>query len=334
MVAKLKPEEIKIRNYSLLERNILLISPFTLSSHKHTFKCLIESCQHEWVTTFTCVYNSKTGCPACVGYKGAIKDLKNRILSLEARNIKLLESFKGSNKKHSFMCETDGYEWEAIFKVVYNGSGCGVCAKNIVTKDSIKDRYDSILLKGIVCLDKYRGALAKHNFKCLKLDCKTQWLAAFDSVYRGASKCRKCAGRHKTEDQKAISNLQNRLRLRLSNLYSMGITNSKVYRDENGELNQLWSELSTHWISQSKIIPLKPSHGKWHLDHIIPVSWFDPYDLEQLKLCWSAKNCQWLTPSENSTKSNRIRPKDLEVFTDWHYAAVEKASYSKQLPVA
>jgi hypothetical protein len=46
--------------------------------------------------------------------------------------------------------------------------------------------------------------------------------------------------------------------------------------------------------------------GKWHIDHIIPVTWFEfkNYTDKQFQLCWSLENLQPLWHSQNSSKSN------------------------------
>ena len=49
------------------------------------------------------------------------------------------------------------------------------------------------------------------------------------------------------------------------------------------------------------------NHGSyWHIDHILPVSRFDPKNKNQMKSVWSYKNLQPLTIKENLKKSNNI----------------------------
>ena len=43
----------------------------------------------------------------------------------------------------------------------------------------------------------------------------------------------------------------------------------------------------------------------WHIDHIIPQSWFDFSNKEEIKKCWSLDNLQPLLISENCRKGNR-----------------------------
>jgi len=48
--------------------------------------------------------------------------------------------------------------------------------------------------------------------------------------------------------------------------------------------------------------------GKWHIDHIYPVSSFNfsSYEDKEFKECWDLKNLQPLWAEENINKSNKI----------------------------
>ena len=50
------------------------------------------------------------------------------------------------------------------------------------------------------------------------------------------------------------------------------------------------------------------NYGKWHIDHILPVSSFNIQDLndDDFKKCWSLDNLQPMWAEENIKKSNKI----------------------------
>ena len=50
------------------------------------------------------------------------------------------------------------------------------------------------------------------------------------------------------------------------------------------------------------------NYGKWHIDHIVPRSFFEFTSIEdtEFKYCWSLDNLQPLWSAENITKSNKI----------------------------
>jgi hypothetical protein len=50
----------------------------------------------------------------------------------------------------------------------------------------------------------------------------------------------------------------------------------------------------------------KQNHGKWHIDHIRPISSFDLNDIEQQKQCFNYKNLQPLWASENMSKGSKF----------------------------
>ena len=52
--------------------------------------------------------------------------------------------------------------------------------------------------------------------------------------------------------------------------------------------------------------PFPENITKYHIDHIIPLSWFDLNDEEQIKIAFAPKNHQWLTPEQNLKKSNKF----------------------------
>lgn len=70
----------------------------------------------------------------------------------------------------------------------------------------------------------------------------------------------------------------------------------------------------------------RPSQNH-HLDHIIPLSWWDAHDIKQLKLCWHVKNLRWLYGPSNSARGNRVSRDEFDRFSSWHKSRVRRASY-------
>lgn len=50
------------------------------------------------------------------------------------------------------------------------------------------------------------------------------------------------------------------------------------------------------------------NYGEWHIDHIIPKSWFifESYEDEDFKKCWALENLQPLWAKDNISKGNRF----------------------------
>ena len=63
------------------------------------------------------------------------------------------------------------------------------------------------------------------------------------------------------------------------------------------------------------------NYGLWHVDHIIPVSWFEYEDAddERFKQAWALDNLQPLWAKDNLSKGNRFAGKDKgRVEIIWH----------------
>jgi len=67
-------------------------------------------------------------------------------------------------------------------------------------------------------------------------------------------------------------------------------------------------ELKLHLESQFTEGMSWENYGKWHIDHIIPLSSFDiqNYDDKSFKKCWSLENLQPLWAEDNLKKSNKV----------------------------
>lgn len=48
------------------------------------------------------------------------------------------------------------------------------------------------------------------------------------------------------------------------------------------------------------------NHGKWHIDHIVPVSYFDLTNSDNVKKCFNYKNLQPLWAEDNLKKKNSL----------------------------
>jgi hypothetical protein len=74
-------------------------------------------------------------------------------------------------------------------------------------------------------------------------------------------------------------------------------------------VNYTSEELKKHIERQFKPGMSWSNYGKWHIDHIIPISYFEfnsPYD-DEFQICWSLNNLKPLWSKENISKNNKIR---------------------------
>lgn len=332
----LSKDEITRRIQSAEDRGVRLISKYTKTEDTHDWLCLKPKCGHKWKNNFSNVSRGN-GCGRCAGKRINNDDIKERLKPLEKRNIRLIGKFNGYSNKNNFEClvHNCNYVWSATLEQLDRlKSGCPKCGRTRtglakrVKPDLTFARCQELETRLIRLKSEFTRTHDKHDFECMKPECNYVWSAVFKSVYHNGHGCPKCAGQAPTEEEKVNTKAHNFLRKKLDQMFRRGQIGSKIYKDPR------YGSIFSHWAAQSKLIPAKPTEGNWHLDHIIPVSWFDFNDINQLKLCWCHHNLRWLAGEENTKRGNRMRPQDVEVLTDWHYSAINKASYAKLIPSA
>lgn len=322
----LTPEQVNQRVAELRSRGIELVSPFTRTNHNHTFRC---SFGHEWVTAFSTVDVAKKNCPICTGKHLDQATIIKRITEVKERGITLLDDFKRVDNKYRFNCQKCNHIWTNTFTQIYAGRGCPKCAGRYLDPETINGRIQELNNRGIFLASPFIRIGAKHDFKCLV--CDHGWNASFDVVYR-VSGCPRCSGKARTPEEKLMSKIHATIRARMANSVRRKGLNGKPHRNSNGELNEFGKQFYPYAKQEmKKFIDAnpEPKEGTWHIDHIVPASYFHPFNLEEMKLCWNHQNLQWLTESENTSKRDKIRPQDIAKFTDFHWYALEKCSFPK-----
>ena len=73
---------------------------------------------------------------------------------------------------------------------------------------------------------------------------------------------------------------------------------------------------------------LGPRPEGHHLDHVIPCSFFDFRDEQQVKLCWSIENLRWLEAKANIIRSNRLTRDELNSLTDKQRVLLANARFA------
>jgi hypothetical protein len=105
---------------------------------------------------------------------------------------------------------------------------------------------------------------------------------------------------------KLISNFRNVFKNHLINQ----VTNFKISKEgmhTEEILGYKFEQLITHLESKFQNGMTWDNYGKWHIDHIKPISLFNINSLEcnDLKECWSLENLQPLWAEDNLKKSNK-----------------------------
>jgi hypothetical protein len=147
----------------------------------------------------------------------------------------------------------------------------------------------------------------------------------YDSLSKlitGVKPNRKCL--NKLTDKKRIQNLEYlknryhtklkhdsnyRIRQSISSLLQYHIKNRGANRSKSkSKLDMIdftMEELRNHLQNHFTKGMCFDNYGKWHIDHIIPCSWFDLSNETQFKQCWDLRNLKPMWGSENTRKCNR-----------------------------
>lgn len=70
----------------LVERNIICTSGYKGSQSVHEFRCLLENCNHEWITSYNNVVNKGSGCPK---YSGRVLTVEEKTISADRQLIRI-----------------------------------------------------------------------------------------------------------------------------------------------------------------------------------------------------------------------------------------------------
>lgn len=101
------------------------------------------------------------------------------------------------------------------------------------------------------------------------------------------------------------NDIQFRLRETLRNSVNKAFTkyceHKKIRSSELYGIN--FKEIITKLI---ETLPKDYERGKYHIDHIMPISRFDLTNPDEVRVCFSKDNIQWLPALENIRKSNKI----------------------------
>ena len=141
----------------------LLSSVFRGNNSTHDFQGI--ACGHTW-SGRALHYLHGRGCPTCGNLRrgAACRDTSESVTKrLAKRGFKLLDPYRNARDPHRFQCR-EGHIWTTgPHHVLTRGSGCPVCAGQVIDLDVIKRQLEQ---KGIALISEYKGALQKSSFRC------------------------------------------------------------------------------------------------------------------------------------------------------------------------
>lgn len=138
---------------------------------------------------------------------------------------------------------------------------------------------------------------SKNNKERIKMKMKEYRETHKEEIKEYAKEYAKEYYKNKYNDDK-----QYNIRVRLGSCFNRA---KEKYINENKIMISINKNINYRAIIEH-LKPFPENIKNYHIDHIIPLSFFDLTNKEQLKKAWSPINLQWLKCSENIIKSDKI----------------------------
>jgi len=131
--------------------------------------------------------------------------------------------------------------------------------------------------------------------------------------YKEENKERLNKWRKKYLYEKYHNDIKHRIRMVISTAVKRGLKNGKEGKSWKDILPYSTEELIIHLESLFQEGMTWTNYGKWHIDHIKPVSLFEftNYSDDQFKECWKLENLQPLWAYDNLSKGNKYELQKL-----------------------
>lgn len=123
-----------------------------------------------------------------------------------------------------------------------------------------------------------------------------------------------CARHHQEKYQ---NNIDFKIKRLLRSRLNLALKNNQKSGHTLELLGCTIEHLKQHLESQFEPGMTWENYGtEWHIDHIIPCTYFDLTDPEQQRICFNCRNLQPMWGSENIKKSNKV-PDDVEELVEF-----------------
>lgn len=139
-------------------------------------------------------------------------------------------------------------------------------------------------------------------YAAAQIERKRRWRAANRDRHRMVSR--------EYDRKQRIENIQRRLSKNLRNRLWKAMRGMTRGISAVRDLGMTIPEFRSYLASMFKPGMSWDNYGKWHIDHIRPLSCFDLSDAEQAKRAFHFSNMQPLWAEENQRKYNKPRPQD------------------------
>lgn len=218
-----------------------------------------------------------------------------------------LAKYQGSDIKIPYICP-EGHQDSMIWHSFKSGNRCPRCQGKVVTHEEVELAFAT---EGYELLDTYQNSTTHLRYICPE---GHQHSIVWSSFRQGA-RCAYCAGQIISEEQREI----NYIKKGVAGLVSIYLRKQKVQKtfSATGFAGAIAETIHS-------VLGVRPEG--YHLDHIIPQSFFDFRDKDEISACWHIDNLRYIPALENVTKGYKLTMEEVENFSDSQLRLLAKAS--------
>jgi DNA-directed RNA polymerase subunit RPC12/RpoP len=248
----------------------------------------------------------RSGC-RCAYCAGKIVDLEEVKAVFETAGYTLLNSYERADKKLKYICP-NGHQHEITWNSFKAGNRCAYCAGKILTHEQVELAFT---MEGYQLLDRYVNSNTKMQYICPE---GHQHSIIWDAFKQGV-RCPYCAGMKPSEEQRKI----NRIKYGIARLIQIYLRQQVVKKQFS---------ITTFAGKVAKLVfeVLGTRPDGCHLDHVVPQSYFDFRNQEEVEACWHIANLRYLPARENEGRGNRLTLEEVRHFSKEQLQILQKAS--------
>lgn len=188
---------------------------------------------------------------------------------------------------------------ELVYNTGKTKSICGGCSQKLSGKQKLpRGKYDYKSVKTAIC-----------SFCKKELPATNEFFKKSKVTKSGLclGRCKNCV--NKIAQKRTLSTIKGKLSKRVSNYMRQTLKGNKDYKHWEDIVGYTIKDLMRHLERKFKLGMTWDNYGKWHIDHIIPVSAFSYTSIDDIdfKRCWALKNLQPLWHWENESKGVKIK---------------------------
>lgn len=216
--------------------------------------------------------------------------------------IKLLSHYVTNRTKNDLECLVCSHTWQASYgNYSSHGNGCPKCSGNAkLTHEDVAKHY---LSGNIRLLSHYVTNKTKNNLECLK--CGHEWSARYNDFAFMNAGCPNCYAQTQHSGYYSGNKAYSIIRARLRNT---------IAKETAISLQCFYNNKDIRSLSDTIEFVYRDCPKAHHVDHIIPFSWFDVYDPDQMAYCWHFLNLQYLPATKNIVKKDNITPQEMKQY--------------------